>query len=146
LDADSVCAFIRLAMSLSAAQGVAATRAVGKFGLAYALARMSENGVGARIDFESLRLARGGTMDGAALFEEHLYEAVIAVDTAAADAFEDAFASGVRSWKAQARPVLQKIGSTLAGRLEIGSAIDGEISRLQESYRQGWKRSFEGLN
>lgn len=146
LDADAVCAFIRLAKNLSEAQGVTTTRAAGKFGLAYTLARMAENGIGARIDFEALRLARGGTIDGAALFEEHLYEAVIAVDAAAASAFEEAFAGATRAWKAQVRPVLQKIGATLAGRLEIGTVIDCEISGLQESYRQGWKLSFEGLS
>lgn len=146
LDADAVCAFIRLAQALSGAQGVTTTRAVGKFGLAYALARLSEEGVGARVDFEALRLARGGTLDGAALFEEHLYEAVFAVDQAAVGAFDEAFASVLKSWKAKDKPILSRIGTTVAGRLEIGSVIDCDTADLEKSYEQGWKRSFEGLN
>jgi phosphoribosylformylglycinamidine synthase II len=140
LNAGAVCAMIRTARELANVPGVEATRAVGKFGLAYALARMSipEN-IGARIDFDRLKLIRS-EVDAAALFEEHLYEAIFAVDPNCGAAFETAYSklkpSGVE---------LHLIGRTLAGRLEIASFIESDTARLVESHQSGWKQAFEAL-
>jgi len=146
-DAEAICAFVRMALKLSEVQGVEATRAVGKFGLAYALARMSTNGFGARIDFEALKLARGCAVDGAALFEEHLYEATLAVDSAAGGALEEVFLDLMKDWQASGlKPTLTRIGRTVAGRLEIGSLIETDTLTLIENYQQGWKLRFTDLH
>ena len=146
-DADAICAFVRMALKLSEVQGVEATRAVGKFGLAYAFARMATDGFGARLDFEALKLARGGEIDGAALFEEHLYEAIFAVDSARARALDEAFAAVMKTWHASGvKPTLTRVGRTVAGRLEIGSLIETDTASLIENYHQGWGRGFADLH
>jgi phosphoribosylformylglycinamidine synthase subunit PurL len=156
LDAKAVCKFIHLACEFSQFEGVQATRVVGKFGLAYALARMSEgdptgadaNQYGAKIEFEALREARGGELDGAALFEEHLYEALIAVDPARSAQFEAAWNKQVEKMTeaAGSRPVLKRIGQSVLGQLEIGSLVNCQTNDLKASYQGGWKKSFEGLS
>lgn len=141
LNAEAVCGFIHAARALADVQGVEATRAVGKFGLAYALARMSGDGIGARLEFDSLKLIRP-ELDREALFEEHLYEAVIAVDPARVGALQETFA---RQKSKCAGMELHRLGRTLAGRLEIGSLIECDTARLSAAYQSGWGHAFVGL-
>ncbi len=134
--------FVRVARRLSQAPGVRATRAIGKFGLAYALARMTmPSDIGAVIDTEGLKMMRP-ELDETALFEEHLYEAFIAVDASRAVDFEDAF-SAVR----QASPTaeLHRVGRTVQGSLEIGAFLKVDSAQLKESYNSGWSQNFESL-
>lgn len=142
LDGRVVADFIRVAQKISSGPGVQATRAVGKFGLAYALGRMAiENGVGAVVETDGLKLIRMA-IDEAALFEEHLYEAVIVVDAKRSTDFEDAF-SVVR----QAAPTaeLHRIGRTGGRSLVIGALLDENVSDLKTSYTTGWSKNFESL-
>jgi phosphoribosylformylglycinamidine (FGAM) synthase-like enzyme len=142
LDGRIVGDFIRTARVLSGAPGVEATRAIGKFGLAYALGRMTiENGIGAVIDTEGLKMIRPD-LDETALFEEHLYEALIIVDASRATDFEDAFTA-----MRQASPTseLHRVGRTINSSLEIGAFIKVEAESLKESYSNGWSAHFESL-
>ncbi len=142
LDGRIVADFIRTARLLSNAPGVSATRAIGKFGLAYALGRMTlENGIGAVIDTEGLKMIRA-ELDDTALFEEHLYEAVMAVDPLRATDFEDAFTA-----MRQAAPTseLHRVGRTINGSLEIGAFMKLDTATLLESYSNGWSAHFESL-
>jgi phosphoribosylformylglycinamidine (FGAM) synthase-like enzyme len=141
LDAQVVADFIRTTQKLSNAPGVRATRAVGKFGLAYALARMSLEGTGAHIDPEGIKMIRG-TADRASLFEEHLYEGVFAIDPKQAQAFEDAF-SLIRTAAPTAE--LHRIGRTQTGRLAIGTWISFDTSTLEKVYKSSWGATFETL-
>jgi phosphoribosylformylglycinamidine synthase len=141
LDANAICGFIKATREIANTAGVESTRAVGKFGLAYAMAKMSMEGVGARIDFEGLKLIRQQPT-AASLFEEHLYEAVIAVDPARVSALEETFAK----LRGQAPKMeLHRIGRTLEGRLEIASFIESDTARLKKEYQTGWGMSFESL-
>ena len=142
LDAKEIGALVKVARELSGIVGVESTRAVGKFGLAYALARMSLEGVGARIDFEGLKTARGAETDAASLFEEHFYEAVIAVNPARTSEFESAYAKARERFPGLE---LHRIGKTLAGRLEIGSFIDSDTASLAKAYNSGWGENFAGF-
>jgi phosphoribosylformylglycinamidine synthase len=138
LDPQSVCGFIGAARALSQASGVEATRAVGKFGLGYALARMShEHGVGARVEHEGLKLIRSEA-DMASLFEEHLYEAIFAVDPVQAVTFEDEFS---RIRKRAPTAELHRVGRTQIGKLEIASFIESDVVSLEEAYRTGWAKN-----
>jgi phosphoribosylformylglycinamidine synthase II len=142
LDGRVVGDFIRTARLLSNAPGVKATRAIGKFGLAYALSRMSfENNIGAVIETEGLKLIRD-ELDDSALFEEHLYEAIFAVDPRRATDFEDAFTA-----MRQAAPTteLHRIGRTQNATLEIGALLKLDTVSLNESYTNGWGANFESL-
>lgn len=138
LSANDVCTFVKLAREMANAPGVSGTRAVGKFGLAYALARMSDHGYGVRVTGENLKRIRPNLSAGS-VFEEHLYEAVFAVHQDQKETFERTFAKAARPAKAE----LHQLGTTIGGRLEIGSFIDCETSTLYDSYQSGWKRSFE---
>jgi phosphoribosylformylglycinamidine synthase II len=141
LDSETVVSFIRVARLLSRAPGVESTRAVGKFGLAYALARMSLSGCGAAVDREGLEMVRG-VSDASSLFEEHLYEAIFAVDHSHRIEFEDAFSAIRRDC-----PIaeLHRIGETSNERFQLASWIDTDLDSLRESYTSGWRRNFENL-
>jgi phosphoribosylformylglycinamidine synthase II len=142
IDGRTVGDFVRVARKMSSAPGVKVTRAIGKFGFAYALARMTmPSDIGAIIDTDGLKMIRSD-LDSTALFEEHLYEAVIAVDPSRAADFEDAF-SAVR----QAAPTaeLHRVGRTVRGSLEIGSFVKVDSAILKKSYASGWSENFESL-
>ena len=139
LDPKAVCSMIFGLRKLSDVQGVESTRMVGKFGLAYAFTRMSDHGIGVRIDGSALKTIRP-ELDSAALFEEHLYEAVFAVDKARAAAFEAEFATVKQSC---AILELHRLGQTVAGKLEIGSFIESDTASLQAAYKTGWRANFE---
>ena len=141
LNAQSVGGFIRVTRDLVNLPAVSATRVVGKFGLAYALARMSLGGFGAIVDGEGLKMIRS-TLDREALFEEHLYEVILGVDESRISAFEDRFSS-----LRQASPTaeLHRIGRTREGRLEIGSFIESDTASLVSAYENGWGANFESL-
>jgi phosphoribosylformylglycinamidine synthase subunit PurL len=145
LDGRVVGDFIKVARELSKASQVQATRAVGKFGLAYALARMCIDGVGAQIDLDGVKLIRPEAstgIDQTVLFEEHLYEAIFVVDGKETVGFEDYF-TAVR----QAAPTaeLHRIGRTGGSRLEIGSLLESDTASLKTAYLSGWSESFESL-
>ncbi len=141
LDGRVVGDFIRGARQLSKAPQVRATRAIGKFGLAYALSRMCLEGVGAVIDHEGLKLIRTD-VDQAALFEEHFYEAIFVVDGKDTTAFEDYF-TAVR----QVAPIaeLHRIGRTGGTSLVIGSLLESSNKDLKTAYTSGWGENFESL-
>ncbi len=120
---------IRAAVRLSEMTGVRSTRAVGKFGLAYALARMSLEGFGAVVDLEKLKGIRS-EVDRAALFEEHLYEAVFAIDRASAAEFSLAVKGSAVE--------LHEIGETVQGRLEIGSLVNEKVETLRTWFTNCW--------
>lgn len=141
LDTKSMCSFIRATREVASLTGVTATRAVGKFGLAYALARMSMQGMGAQIDFDALKLIRS-EVDQAALFEEHLYEAIVVVEKARAGSFEEEARTAL---KACAKAELHRIGRTQAAKLEIASLIESDVASLNNSYKNGWSANFESL-
>jgi phosphoribosylformylglycinamidine synthase len=141
LDVKAIASFINCTRELSMQPGVEATRAIGKLGLAYALARMSMNGIGAWVGLDAIKPIRG-QVDANAIFEEHLYEAVFALDAARTATFEAAF----REIKAKCPGMaLHRIGRTEKGRLEIGSLINLDLSTVESSYRSGWRSHFERL-
>jgi hypothetical protein len=76
------------------------------------------------------------------LFEEHLYEAIFAVDPRRATDFEDAFTA-----MRQAAPTteLHRIGRTQNATLEIGALLKLDTVSLNESYTNGWGANFESL-
>lgn len=140
LDPAKVASFIETARRLSTAQGVVATRAVGKFGLAYALARMAfPANVGAQIEKEALQKARGTEIDPAALFEEHFYEGIFAVQAQDALEFEKEFAA---LQKSAPQAELHRLGQTIAGRLDIASIMDADVGTLNAAYEGGWQESL----
>jgi phosphoribosylformylglycinamidine synthase len=142
LDGRIVGDFIRVTRLMASAPGVKATRAIGKFGLAYALARMTmPKDVGAVIDTEGLKMMRPD-LDETALFEEHLYEAFIAVEASRAVEFEDAFSAARRS---APTAELHRVGRTVLGVLEIGGFVKVNSVELKTSYSSGWGLNFESL-
>lgn len=147
LNSEIACAMVSTSLELaqlaSSSRGniVRATRAVGKFGLAYALARMSINKIGARIDFNALKQARNGQFDGGGLFEEHLYEAIFVVAKGKEAEFENFFKAKFQKQIIE----LHRIGETLSGRLEIGNLIQLDATEILQIYINGWKSQFDSI-
>ncbi|MBX7230790.1 MAG: phosphoribosylformylglycinamidine synthase subunit PurL [Bdellovibrionales bacterium] len=98
---------------------VTASRVVGKFGLAYALARMSLGGIGARV-----RVGEDRT-----LFGEWLYEVVLAVPAAMLNRVQ----ATIRS-RAEDDLLLEHLGSTGGVDLEIMGRLRLPIKSLRQNY------------
>ena len=139
-NSQAMCEMVRGAREIADLSGVCATRAVGKFGLAYALARLCTSDIGANIEAAKLRLVRTNP-DRGALFEEHLYEALIVVRAESATEFETSATPMTRARGLE----LHRIGQTQKGRLEIGSVISFDTASLKKTYLSGWGENFESL-
>lgn len=142
LGASSVANLIAVARKLSAVSGVKATRAVGKFGLAYALARMSlVNTIGVEIGAEALKSIRGeGWAESSSLFTEHLYEAVFAVDSHKKNEFEKVFSELSKGSAGELE--LHHLGQTIDRRLKVADLLDLDVETLKEPYENGWRESL----
>jgi len=117
--------FVQLVMELARTNIPTSTRVVSKFGLLYALARMSSKTVGARITSEQDP------------FIEPLYQIVIATDKGAE--LEKFVATRKLSGVA-----LKKIGATQDGALSWGD-FKMTTDKLQSLYKKSWEANFEVL-
>jgi phosphoribosylformylglycinamidine synthase II len=115
--------FLSQVRTLSQHPSVAATRVVGKFGLAYTLARMSSESVG----FRSLKEQDWKN--------EILYQVVFVLKPGADE----------KSWIQSSKAFLtEKIGETTDGVFEL-SGESFSLHNLMESYNHGWEKHFETL-
>jgi phosphoribosylformylglycinamidine synthase len=143
LNCDAIASFVKLLREMSFVPGVTATRLVGKFGLAYAMARMAIGGnVGAQIDLSSV----GDSSEplGVKQFGERLYEAVFVVAAGLEAEFKTDFAHLVAKLGSPAE--LIQIGKTGSLNLRLDPS-QGEIAiaKLSEAYHAGWGEKFENL-
>lgn len=95
------------------------SRIVGKFGLGYALARMSLQGVGMVGEIKS-DLKNG-------LFNETMYQVIVTTKNSL----------NLKN--------AELIGTTGGARLNIDGLVDVATSELERAYLSGWRRSFETL-
>lgn len=117
--------FVKGLTQLGCSDVLSSARVVSKFGLLYALTRMSLGGVGARIECSQSR------------FVEPLYQ--IVVSTKNATALEKA----VQSWNLKAVK-LQKIGQTQKNNL-VWSDLAVSCESLNQMYKKSWEAQFENL-
>ncbi|MCB0411065.1 MAG: hypothetical protein KDD22_00970, partial [Bdellovibrionales bacterium] len=128
IDSSKTAQFVQNLISLGRHTEVLAAKRVGKFGMPYALARMSLGGIGAEITNTSL----------AGVFRERLYEVIIEVS-----AGSDILTTWLESLKLEGLQV-EKLGKTQKDRLQIRD-WNWKISDLGNAYRSGWKGAFEEL-
>lgn len=142
LNPAEVSAFTRLVRELSLQKGVKATRVVGKYGIAYALARMCLKGTGANVQTQELTSAQR-------LFGETYYEVLWSVSSEQALAFREAFGqlqdSATRALEGSGRLRLTKIGQTGGQHLQINDMIQISVDELRKSYGSGWRKNFAEL-
>ncbi len=131
-----VAAFARILRSLALQPMVTSSRVVGKFGLAYALARMTQTNLGCRILGSQLKLARPKlSVDD--LFREYFYEVILTVRPDQAVTLEAVF-RGLRG--ALTSVELFAIGSTGGTQLNIEGLLQAECAQLEKSYSTGvWR-------
>ena len=117
--------FVKGLTKLGTSDLVSSARVVSKFGLLYALTRMSLQGMGAQIESTQNR------------FVEPLYQIVVSTKNAAA------LEKAVQSWNL--KPLkLQKIGQTKKNELVWGDLkIKSEV--LNQLYKKSWEAQFENL-
>ncbi len=127
---------------------ISATRVVGKFGLAYALARMSiVQGLGVKVSTDTLRKSRAdlGSMPlASSLFAEVSYEVLVVSRETPAE-FR---ARWVKHGGDESQVAL--LGQVEGTKVQIGdSAKDGgleiDIAKLKETYEAGWTTAFKSL-
>jgi phosphoribosylformylglycinamidine synthase len=121
---------------------VSASRVVGKFGLAYALAKMTlKNKIGIQVSEESLDLLRWNQNDRRSisnlLFCENNYEVILVSK-------EDpkAFAAQVKNLGC---PFVIVIGKTGGDQLELGKDLSLPLKVLNDTYENGWVKAFKSL-
>ncbi|MCB0364561.1 MAG: phosphoribosylformylglycinamidine synthase subunit PurL [Bdellovibrionaceae bacterium] len=131
--------FTKLITDLGRQPYVYSSRLVGKFGLAYALARMClPLGVGVRTAAGDWFL--NPRNPGGSLFAETCYEVLFAVDREREAEFKElAKSSGTEGLR------VYKIGETGGDRIVGGRALDVPIDQARRAYDSGWEANFEGL-
>jgi phosphoribosylformylglycinamidine synthase len=111
--------------------GLRSTRVVGKFGLGYALARMSTETLGAKVSL-------GAWSEGASApwNRESLYEILLVGEPGLADQVAAAAKkTGSQSWR---------LGTVETGSLELGSEKFA-LADLKRAYTEGWRKHFAQL-
>ena len=130
--------FIKLTQSLAAVEGVSASRVVGKFGLAYALARMSLKQVGARIRRQNILASfflSDPNMYRKIMFVEKMYQVILV--TSDPQALSRAFGQDTAHFR------LCEIGETAAEFLEIEDVLKLPMKTLSEKYQIGLGGIFD---
>ncbi len=126
--------FVTLCLELGRSTELKASKVVGKFGLPYALARMSLNNMGAKIV---------STQAAEESFKERLYEIVLEV------APGSKVLAGLTSRFEKLGAKLEKIGSVTKGNLSFqtktGETVDLSSKEMNEAYYSGWKNEFKEL-
>lgn len=130
IDIERSAALIQLVRTLAQDEGVIASRVVGKFGLAYALARMTAGGIGAKV-----RVA-----DDRPLFAEWMYEVLLVVPAAGLGKLQ----STVRAMAAHDL-LLEHLGTTGGTELEIVNRLKVQLKALRNRYESGWGAHFAGM-
>ena len=138
-DGAGLATFVSCLRALSAEGRVTASRVVGKFGLAYALARMclrlshasDAPGVGVAVTREGLDATRPDadfSSGWETLFEERLYEVVVTVP--------GAHEAWLRAHVAKSGPSVgcHRLGETGGDRLSIEGAFEFAVSDIKEDY------------
>lgn len=123
-------ALVKLIHNLTKDDLVLSSRVVGKFGLAYALARMCLGGIGAQ-----LRVP-----DDRDLLVEVLYEVILVVPTANMGKVK----SAIRGQTAHDLQ-LEHLGTTGGSDLEINSRLKLAVKALRQAYSGGWEEQFATL-
>jgi phosphoribosylformylglycinamidine synthase II len=115
---------------LEASRTAAATRVVGKFGLAYALYRMCTETRGAQVEFGPW------ASDAAAFSDEYMYSVLLSGPEGYGEQLERlAHGSDSEVWK---------IGKVVKGSLTLGNERK-DLSTLHGLYRNGWRKHFPDL-
>lgn len=121
---------------------VSASRVVGKFGLAYALAKMTlHNRIGIQVSEDSLKALRWNQDDRRSilnlLFSENNYEVILVSK-------EDpkSFSSRVEKLGC---PVAITIGKTGGDHLAFGNELILSLKVLKDTYESGWVKAFKSL-
>jgi phosphoribosylformylglycinamidine synthase len=133
----AVALLAKITRELALEEYVHATRVVGKFGIAYALAKMCTPQLGAKV-----------TLPNTSLFTERLYEIIFTVDKKSAAKFEQKF----QTLKAQldsansGKLVLQSIGSVVSNELSINDEIKLSVTEILEKYNSPWEDSLAGIS
>lgn len=148
LDAAKIAPFTKALRLLTdgadgAKDAVSATRIVGKFGLAYALARMTlPKGLGVKVSTEALKSTRAELgVDGLAtsLFSEVSYEILVV----SRETPSEIRARWVKHGGDGA--ALVHLGQVTGSSLEIGDVLHADVKVLSEKYETGWTTAFQSL-
>jgi phosphoribosylformylglycinamidine synthase len=137
LDIVRAAQFVKSVRRICACPAVNSTRVVGKYGLAYALARLCTN-VGVKIESEKLGSIRPHlrTSD---LFSESFYEVLVAIEPIQKVLFLEAFNQELKTLK---DIEMQYLGETGGSRLQVGSLLSCELESLHKEYKEGWRAAL----
>jgi phosphoribosylformylglycinamidine (FGAM) synthase-like enzyme len=130
LDIKKAVNFIKLVRKLSFADGVTATRAVGKFGALYALSRMCLGGLGAEIKTSNINN-----------FSENFYEVIVAVRAENTHQFQELF-----NQQAEDSFSLERLGVVKGECLRVNGLFEASILEINEAYRGSWEKNFERIS
>lgn len=130
LDPSQLARFVDVNRHMAIFTGVRATRVVGKFGLAYALAKMSTSELGFRIAERKDWLT------------EQLYEVVYIVDSMESHKFQSAFDKLSQGLGFE----LERIGEVISGHLRLGETCNLDLKDVHQAYTSGWEVLFAGLS
>jgi phosphoribosylformylglycinamidine synthase len=130
LDPEAVAKFVKAWEKVAQEKNCVSTRVVGKFGLGYALFRMSTENLGATVEKGEWAVTPSPWSD------EHMYE-VLACGPAALEQTLQSLSTetGAKVWK---------LGQVTKGDLVIDKTSK-KLNELHEQYRSGWRKHFPQL-
>ncbi len=149
VDPKAAAQFCKLTRELSQFSGVESTRVCGKFGLAYALARMCTSHLGFSVNRGSFL---GEKEMSAHWFTETLYEVIFVVEKSQAQAFAKKWAT-LRSQETRsqefgregAKSQLWRLGEVLEKKVQFEGESEFDVSLILQNYEKSWEKNFEVL-
>ncbi len=146
---EEILKFVGVTRKLSRHSAVRGSRVVGKFGLAYTLARMclasssvstQASAVGAKVDDKSWKMVRRSATPES-LFYEHLYEVIFVLDKELELKFIEAFNAELKDLK---NLEMHRLGETIKDELIIENAIHISLAQIAGEYAKGFRQVTEG--
>ncbi|MCB0392491.1 MAG: hypothetical protein KDD58_14470, partial [Bdellovibrionales bacterium] len=139
IDVKESAQFCEQVRELSQQPGVQSTRACGKLGLAYNLARMCTNELGFQVNKGQFL---GENEENSQWFTEQYYEVLFVVSK---DKHVDFAKSWAQTRKTNSRDQLWRIGEVTKGQIGFESEKSIDVKLVLEAYEDGWRESFESL-
>ncbi len=133
INANATASFIKDLRTFVLDNKVSTSKVVGKFGLAYTLARMCMNGVGMTIDTTNSSELLASTTEK--YFAESLYQVVVCLPEGDYKKMNTENYSNLE---------IVKLGTTGGSKLKIDSNINMDVAKIIESYNS-WGEHFETL-
>lgn len=141
IEAHTMAQFVKYVLAQARRDFVTSSRVVGKFGLAYALAKMTLSGLGC--DLKTGDWLLNPNSEGASLLGEALYQVIFTTRPGQGKKMLEDLNEQFPDLKGEVQ--LWKLGEVKGDRLKVGQSLDLSVKEIQQNYSYGLEGHFEQL-